>query len=91
MPLPTMSVSMPKNNFHIFKKQARLSKTKEKYIDVLLAMNVLPNVNEPMARMTLEAYWVYYTELSDSERRMRDVSRFVHGYVSKNIQDKLFS
>jgi len=82
---------MPKNNFHIFKKQARLSKTKEKYIDVLLAMNVLPNVNEPMARMTLEAYWVYYTELSDSERRMRDVSRFVHGYVSKNIQDKLFS
>ena len=91
MPLPTMSVSMPKNNFHIFKKQARLSKTKEKYIDVLLAMNVLPNVNEPMARMTLEAYWVYYTELTDSERRMRDVSRFVHGYVSKNIQDKLFS
>ena len=86
-----MSVPMPKNNFHIFKKQARLSKTKEKYIDVLLAMNVLPNVNEPMARMTLEAYWVYYTELSDSERRMRDVSRFVHGYVSKNIQDKLFS
>jgi|TARA_R100001460_G_scaffold93072_2_gene134971 hypothetical protein len=82
---------MPKNNFHIFKKQARLSKTKEKYIDVLLAMNVLPNVNEPMARMTLEAYWVYYTELTDSERRMRDVSRFVHGYVSKNIQDKLFS
>ena len=82
---------MAKNNFHIFKKQARLSKTKEKYIDVLLAMNVLPNVNEPMARMTLEAYWVYYTELTDSERRMRDVSRFVHGYVSKNIQDKLFS
>ena len=82
---------MPKNNFHIFKKQARLSKTKEKYIDVLLAMNVLPNVNEPMARMTLEAYWVYYTELTDSERRMRDVTRFVHGYVSKNIQDKLFS
>jgi hypothetical protein len=22
---------------------------------------------------------------------MRDVTRFVHGYVSKNIQDKLFS
>ena len=82
---------MAKNDFKIFKKQARLSKTKEKYIDVLLAMNVLPNVNEPMARMTLEAYWVYYTELSDSERRMRDVTRFVHGYVSKNIQDKLFS
>ena len=86
-----MSVLMPKNNFHIFKKQARLSKTKEKYIDVLLAMNVLPNVNEPMARMTLEAYWIYYTELDDSERRMRDVSRFVHGYVSTNIQNKLFS
>ena len=82
---------MPNNNFHIFKKQARLSKTKEKYIDVLLAMNVLPNVNEPMARMTLEAYWVYYTELDDTERRMRDVSRFVHGYVSTNIQNKLFS
>jgi len=82
---------MPKNNFHIFKKQARLSKTKEKYIDVLLAMNVLPNVNEPMARMTLEAYWIYYTELDDTERRMRDVSRFVHGYVSTNIQNKLFS
>ena len=82
---------MAKNDFKIFKKQARLSKTKEKYIDVLLAMNVLPNVNEPMARMTLEAYWVYYTELTDSERRMRDVTRFVHGYVSKNIQDKLFS
>jgi hypothetical protein len=82
---------MPKNNFHIFKKQARLSKTKEKYIDVLLAMNVLPNVNEPMAKMTLEAYWVYYTELDDTERSMRDVSRFVHGYVSTNIQNKLFS
>ena len=54
-------------------------------------MNVLPQCNEPMARMTLEAYWVYYTELTDSERRMRDVTRFVHGYVSKNIQDKLFS
>ena len=86
-----MSVPMPKNNFHIFKKQARLSKTKEKYIDVLLAMNVLPQCNEPMARMTLEAYWVYYTELSASERRMRDVTRFVHGYVSKTIQDKLVS
>ena len=60
-------------------------------ITVLLAMNVLPNVNEPMARMTLEAYWIYYTELDDSERRMRDVSRFVHGYVSTNIQNKLFS
>jgi len=77
--------------FKIFKKQARLSKTKEKYIDVLLAMNALPQCNEPMARMTLEAYWVYYTELTDSERSMRDVTRFVHGYVSKNIQDKLFS
>lgn len=86
-----MSVPMPKNNFHIFKKQARLSKTKEKYIDVLLAMNVLPQCNEHMARVTLEAYWVYYTELSQIERSNRDVTRFVHGYVSKNIQDKLFS
>ena len=91
MPLPTTSVSMAKNDFQVFKKQARLCKTKERYIEVLLAFKVLPNVNEPMARMTLEAYWVYYTELSDSERRMRDVTRFVHGYVSKNIQDKLFS
>jgi len=82
---------MAKTDFKIFKKQARLSKTKERYIEVLLAFKVLPNVNEPMARMTLEAYWVYYTELSDTERRMRDVTRFVHGYVSKNIQDKLFS
>ena len=54
-------------------------------------MKVLPNVNEPMAIMTLEAYWVYYAELSPMERSMRDVTRFVHGYVSKNIQDKLFS
>ena len=54
-------------------------------------MKVLPSVNEPMAIMTLEAYWVYYAELSAMERSMRDVTRFVHGYVSKNIQDKLFS
>ena len=54
-------------------------------------MNVLPQCNEHMARVTLEAYWVYYTELSQIERSNRDVTRFVHGYVSKNIQDKLFS
>jgi len=46
---------MAKNDFQVFKKQARLCKTKEKYIEVLLAFKVLPNVNEPMARMTLEA------------------------------------
>jgi hypothetical protein len=57
----------------------------------MMAMNVLPRTNEHMSRLTLEAYWVYYTELTDSERRIRDVTRFVHGYVSKNIQDKLFS
>ena len=82
---------MRNNNFKIFKKYASICKTKERYIEVLLAMKVLPNVNEPMARMTLEAYYVYYVELDASERSMRDVTRFVHGYVSKNIQDKLFS
>ena len=82
---------MRNNDFKIFKKYASICKTKERYIEVLLAMKVLPNVNEPMARMTLEAYWVYYAELDASERSMRDVTRFVHGYVSKNIQDKLFS
>jgi len=82
---------MRNNDFKIFKKYANTCKTKERYIEVLLAMKVLPNVNEPMARMTLEAYYVYYAELDASERSMRDVTRFVHGYVSKNIQDKLFS
>jgi len=91
MPLLTMSVSMAKNDFQILKKYARTCKTKEKYIEIMMAMNVLPRTNEHMSRLTLEAYYVYYKELSDSERRMRDVTRFVHGYVSKNIQDKLFS
>ena len=82
---------MRNNDFKIFKKYASICKTKERYIEVLLSLKVLPSVNEPMARMTLEAYWVYYAELDSSERSMRDVTRFVHGYVSKNIQDKLFS
>jgi hypothetical protein len=82
---------MTKNDFQIFKKYARTCKTKEKYIEVLLSLKVLPSTNEPMARMTLEAYYVYYAELDATERSMRDVTRFVHGYVSKNIQDKLFS
>ena len=82
---------MTKNDFKIFKKYATICKTKERYIEVLLGMKVLPNVNEPMARMTLEAYYVYYTELDATERSMRDVTRFVHGYVSTRIQDKLFS
>jgi hypothetical protein len=82
---------MTRNDFKIFRKYATICKTKERYIEVLLAMKVLTNVNEPMAIMTLEAYWVYYAELSPMERSMRDVTRFVHGYVSKNIQDKLFS
>jgi hypothetical protein len=82
---------MKNNDFKIFRKYATICKTKERYIEVLLGMKVLTNVNEPMAIMTLEAYWVYYAELSPMERSMRDVTRFVHGYVSKNIQDKLFS
>ena len=82
---------MAKNDFHILKKYACTCKTMEKYIEIMMAMNVLPRTNEHMSRLTLEAYYVYYKELSDSERRMRDVTRFVHGYVSKNIQDKLFS
>ena len=44
-----------------------------------------------MADVTLDGYWAYYNELEPAEQRMRDVSRFVHGYVSKHIQDKLFS
>ena len=82
---------MKNNDFKIFKKYASICKTKERYIEVLLSLKVLPSVNEPMAKMTLEAYYVYYSELSPMERSMRDVTRFVHGYVSKNIQDKLFS
>tara|TARA_R110000782_G_scaffold105433_1_gene193427 strand:+ start:8 stop:256 length:249 start_codon:yes stop_codon:yes gene_type:complete len=82
---------MTKNDFQIFKKYARTCKTKEKYIEVLLSLKVLPSTNEPMARMTLEAYYVYYAELDATERSMRDVTRFVHGYVSTRIQDKLFS
>ena len=44
-----------------------------------------------MADVTLDGYWSYYNDLSSAEQRMRDVTRFVHGYVSKHIQDKLFS
>jgi hypothetical protein len=40
---------MKNNDFKIFRKYATICKTKERYIEVLLAMKVLPNVNEPMA------------------------------------------
>jgi hypothetical protein len=43
---------MKNNDFKIFRKYATICKTKERYIEVLLAMKVLPNVNEPMAIMT---------------------------------------
>jgi hypothetical protein len=46
---------MKNNDFKIFRKYATICKTKERYIEVLLAMKVLPNVNEPMAKMTLRS------------------------------------
>ena len=91
MPLLTMSVSMPKNNINIIKKYAKSCKTKERFKEVVLSLKVLGHSNDHMADVTLDAYWSYYNELSSAEQRMRDVTRFVHGFVSKHIQDKLFS
>jgi hypothetical protein len=85
-----MSVPM-KNNINLIRKYAKSCKTKERFKEVVLSLKVLGNSNDHMSDVTLDAYWSYYNELEPMEQRMRDVTRFVHGYVSKHIQDKLFS
>ena len=82
---------MPKNNINLIKKYAKSCKTKERFKEVVLSLKVLGHSNDHMSDVTLDAYWSYYNELSSAEQRMRDVTRFVHGFVSKHIQDKLFS
>ena len=91
MPLPIMSVPMPKNSINLIRKYAKSCKTKERFKKVVLSLKVLGNSNDHMSDVTLDGYWSYYNELEPAEQRMRDVTRFVHGYVSKHIQDKLFS
>ena len=80
-----------KNNINLIRKYAKKCKTKERFKEIVLSLNVLGASNKHMADTTLDAYWSYYNELEPAEQRMRDVTRFVHGYVSKHIQDKLFS
>jgi hypothetical protein len=82
---------MPKNNINLIRKYAKKCKTKERFKELVLSLKVLGNSNDHMADVTLDGYWSYYNDLSSAEQRMRDVTRFVHGYVSKHIQDKLFS
>jgi hypothetical protein len=69
----------------------RSARQKKDLKKLVLSLKVLGNSNDHMAEVTLDGYWSYYNELEPAEQRMRDVTRFVHGYVSKHIQDKLFS
>ena len=86
-----MSVQMPKNSINLIRKYAKTCKSKDRFKEIMLSLNVVGRENNHMADVTLDAYWSYYNDLSSAEQRMRDVTRFVHGYVSKHIQDKLFS
>ena len=80
-----------KNDINLIRKYAKTCKSKDRFKEIMLSLNVLGNSNKHMTDVTLDAYWHYYNELEPAEQRMRDVTRFVHGYVSKHIQDKLFS
>jgi len=80
-----------KNNINLIRKYAKTCKSKDRFKEIMISLNVLGSSNAHMADVTLDAYWSYYNELEPAEQRMRDVTRFVHGYVSKHIQDKLFS
>jgi len=82
---------MQKNDFNIIRKYAKICKSKDRFKQIMLSLNVIGKEDNHMTDVTLDAYWSYYNDLSRVEQRMRDVSRFVHGYVSKHIQDKLFS
>ena len=79
------------NNINLIRKYAKTCKSKDRFKEIMLSLNVLGNSNKHMTDVTLDAYWYYYNEIEPAEQRMRDVTRFVHGYVSKHIQDKLFS
>ena len=80
-----------KNDINLIRKYAKTCKSKDRFKEIMVSLNVLGNSNKHMTDVTLDAYWSYYNELEPAEQRMRDVTRFVHGYVSKHIQDKLFS
>ena len=82
---------MQKNDFNIIRKYAKTCKSKDRFKQIMLSLNVIGKEDNHMTDVTLDAYWSYYNELEQAEQRMRDVTRFVHGYVSKHIQDKLFS
>ena len=79
------------NNINLIRKYAKTCKSKDRFKEIMISLNVLGSSNAHMTDVTLDAYWSYYNELEPAEQRMRDVTRFVHGYVSKHIQDKLFS
>jgi len=79
------------NNINLIRKYAKTCKSKDRFKEIVLSLKVLGDSNNHMTDITLDAYWSYYNELETAEQRMRDVTRFVHGYVSKHIQDKLFS
>ena len=52
-------------------------------------INIMQKENPRMARLTLDAYWKYYRELSRIERGSKKVEDFVHGYVSKHIYENM--
>jgi len=79
------------NNINLIRKYAKTCKSKDRFKEIVLSLKVLGDSNNHMTDITLDAYWSYYNELEPAEQRMRDVTRFVHGYVSRHIQDKLFS
>ena len=82
---------MPQNDFNLIRKYAKTCKTNDRFKQIMLSLNVIGKEDNHMTDVTLDAYWSYYNDLTRVEQSMRDVSRFVHGYVSKHIQDKLFS
>ena len=75
------------NPIAVLKKYAKFYKTKEKYINHMKKMDLVPHSSERMTEVILEGYWIYFKEMSQLERDMKDISHFIHGYVSKNIHD----
>lgn len=83
---------MPYNDHKIIRRFTKMYKTKERFTDALInhpSVNMMQNKNPKMARLTLNAYWVYYRELSQVERGNVKIENFVHSYVSKRIYEDL--
>lgn len=83
---------MKTSDHKIFRKFANLYKTQDKFTEAMMNhpdIHIMQRQNPKMARLTLDAYWVYYRDLSPIERSSKKVENFVHGYVSKRIYEDL--